>query len=123
MYNRNRVDLIGHVGADPETRNLDDGTPVATFSLAMTDRWSGDEGGKQEHTEWIRVTAWGKKAELVGRYLHKGSYVSVEGALRTRRYDKNGVTYFTTEVRANSVGFLDKKGGEAPVRDDDEAAA
>jgi single-strand DNA-binding protein len=118
MYNRNRVDIIGHLGADPDLRRLDDQTPVASFSVAMTERWNGDEGEKQERTEWVRVTAFGKKAEIVGKYLKKGSYVSVEGSLRTRRYDKDGVAHFATEVRANNIGFLDRKTSEMPVRDD-----
>jgi len=121
MYSRNRVDIIGHLGADPELRRLDDETPVANFRVAMTERWGSDE--KQERTEWIRVAAFGKLAELVGKYLKKGSYVSVEGSLRTRSYDKDGVTHYATEVRASNVGFLDKKGAPAPDVDEDEDAA
>lgn len=123
MYNRNRVDIIGHLGADPQCRRLDDETAVANFQVAMTERWGGEE--KQERTEWIRVSAFGKLAELVGKYLKKGSYVAVEGSLRTRSYDKDGVTHYATEVRANNIGFLDRKPGDAPAReldDEDEAA-
>jgi single-strand DNA-binding protein len=123
MYNRNRVDIIGHLGAAPELRRLDDQTPVASFVVAMTERWNGDDGEKQERTEWVRVTAFSKKAELVAKYLKKGSYVSVEGSLRTRRYDKDGVTHFATEVRANHIGFLDRKAGETPAGDDRASAA
>lgn len=114
----NRVTLVGHLGNDPDLRHTDGGTAVANFSLATNERWKDKSGEQKEHTEWHRIVAWGKTAELCKEYLHKGSQVYIEGKLQTRSYqDKDGVTKYTTEVVVNQVQFLGKKeggGGRAP---------
>lgn len=108
----NKVTLVGHLGNDPDLRQTDGGTAVANFSLATNERWKNKQGEAQEHTEWHRIVAWGKTAELCKEYLHKGSQVYLEGKLQTRSWqDKDGVTKYTTEVHVNQVQFLGKKEG------------
>ena len=107
----NKVILIGHLGRDPEVRYAPGGQAVANFSVATNDNWTDKSGQKQERTEWHRVVAWGKTAELCGEYLTKGRQVYLEGRLQTREWtNKEGVKQYTTEVVANQVVFL--SGGE-----------
>ena len=95
----NKVILTGNLGADPEVRYTQNGTPVATFSLATTERWKDKDGNKQESTEWHRIVAWRRLAEIAGEYLAKGSKVLVEGRMVTRKWkDQSGVERYTTEV-------------------------
>lgn len=109
----NKVILIGNLGKDPEVRWLDSGAAVCSFSVATSRQWKNSEGERQEETEWHRISVFGKLAEVCGEYLKKGRTVYVEGRLRTRQYEKDGVTHYTTEVVAEEVKFL---GGR---RDDD----
>ena len=83
----NKVQLIGHLGADPDIRYLDNGVAVTTFTLATNHRCPGDDRHAQDETEWHRIVAWGKLAELCGQLLHKGARVYVEGRLRTHRWE------------------------------------
>jgi single-strand DNA-binding protein len=96
----NRVLLCGRLGQDPEVRFIGSGKAVCTLSLATDERWTDGTGAKQQRTEWHRVEVWGKQAEACGQYLAKGRQVLVEGALRTRTYEKNGETRSVTEVVA-----------------------
>ena len=113
----NRVELIGFTGQDAEVRYTASGTPVANFSVATSEQWTDKAGKKNERTEWHRVVAWGKLAELCGQYMPKGRQVFVEGKLQTRKWeDKEGATRYATEIQATSVKFLGKapeKAGEA----------
>ncbi len=103
----NKVILIGNLGADPEIRYTQSGTPVASFSVATTERWKGHDGQQQEQTEWHRIVAWQRLAEICGEYLSKGSRVFIEGKLQTRKWqDKNGNDQYTTEIIAREMKML-----------------
>ena len=103
----NKVILIGNLGRDPELRYTQSGTPVASLSVATSRRWKGQDGQTQEQTEWHKVVAWQKLAEICNEYLSKGSKVYIEGRLQTRKWtDQNGNDRYTTEVIAQDVQFL-----------------
>jgi single-strand DNA-binding protein len=108
MAGVNKVILIGNLGRDPELRYTQSGQPVANFTLATTETWNKrDGGGKEEKTEWHRIVAWGRTAELCTQYLAKGRSVYVEGRLQTREWeDREGKKQRTTEIVANTVQFL-----------------
>lgn len=109
----NKVILIGNLGADPELKYVQDSTPVATFNVATSERWKGQDGQMKEQTEWHRVVAWRRLAETCNEYLHKGSKVYIEGKLQTRKWqDKDGHDRWTTEIVAREVQFLTPKGGD-----------
>ncbi len=109
----NKVILIGNLGADPELKYVQDGTPVASFNVATSERWKGQDGQMKEQTEWHRVVVWRRLAETCNEYLRKGSKVYIEGKLQTRKWqDKDGHDRYTTEVVARDVQFLTPKGGE-----------
>lgn len=106
----NKVILIGRLGADPEIRYTLDGKPVASFRIA-TNEVLVKNGEKETLTEWHRLVAFGRLAEICGEYLSKGSRVYVEGKLRTRKFeDKQGQTRFVTEVWVQNLQILDRKG-------------
>lgn len=123
MKSINKVTLIGHTGNAPEVRYTQGGAPVANFSLATNESWKSDTGEWQKRTEWHKIVAWGKLAEVCQEYVQKGSYLYVEGRLQTRSYDgKDGVKRYITEVKATEIGLLDRKpgldqaaGGEPPI--------
>lgn len=107
MSGVNKVILVGRLGSDPELRYTSNGNPVATLSLATSEKWKDKEGQTQEKTEWHRVILWSKLAELAGQYLSKGRQVYIEGKLQTRKWeDKEGQTRYTTEIVGNSMQFL-----------------
>jgi single-strand DNA-binding protein len=105
----NRVELIGHLGADPEARFTQSGTPIANFRVATNHRYMvGDE--ERTETEWTPIVAWRGLAEACNNYLRKGSRVYVEGRLKTRSWaDEAGQTHYRTEVQADNVIFLDSR--------------
>lgn len=114
MASLNKVMVIGNLGKDPETRDAG-GNPVANFFIAASEKWKDKNGEMQEKTEWIRVAAFGKLAEICSKYLKKGSQVYVEGRLQTRKWqDKDGKDQYMTEVVANSMQMLGSRigGGE-----------
>lgn len=112
----NRVQLIGHLGKDPESKFTPTGKKVTHFSVAISNRWKGKEGEPREYTEWVNIEAWGRLGEVSQEYLKKGSLVYLEGRLKTEKYeDKEGETRFFTKVVALAVQFLDKKDKEEPV--------
>jgi len=103
----NKAHLIGHVGRDPESRSTPGGLQVTNFSLATTDTWAGQDGKKQERTEWHRIVLWGKLAELAGQYVSKGQQLYIEGRIQSREWeDKSGQKRQTTEIVANQMLFL-----------------
>jgi single-strand DNA-binding protein len=108
----NKVILIGNLGAEPEVRYTPAGAAVANITIATSESWRDKQSGDmQERTEWHRVVFFSRLAEIVGEYLHKGSKVFVEGSLRTRKWtDKSGLDRYTTEIVANEMQMLDKKG-------------
>lgn len=116
MASLNKTQLIGNLGADVDSRFMPDGTPVATISLATTEVWKDKNSGeKQERTEWHRVVFFRGLAEVVAKYLGKGSQIYVEGRLRTRKWtDREGVERYTTEIIADEMQMLGKKEGGSP---------
>lgn len=106
----NKVILLGRLGKDPELRYTPSGAAVANFNMATDMSWKDQEGNQKQVTEWHRVVAWTKLAEIVGNYLKKGSLVYVEGRLQTRSWnDKNNVTRYTTEVIADNLTMVGPK--------------
>ncbi|WP_125718273.1 single-stranded DNA-binding protein [Flavobacterium ustbae] len=106
---RNKVQLIGNVGNDPEIKNFDNGKKNAQLTIATHERYTNDKGEKVEQTEWHRVIAWGKTAELIEKYVVKGKEIAVEGKLTHRSYDdKNGEKRYVTEVVVNEILLLSK---------------
>ena len=106
--------IIGRLGKDPEVRYTQGGQAVANFSIATDERWTDKSGEKNERTEWHKIVAWGRQAELAGEYLKKGRQVYVEGRLQTREYeDKEGIRRWSTEVVAQELQFLDSRGAGA----------
>lgn len=96
---RNKVQLVGNVGNDPEIREFEGGKKLVNLVIATNDRFTNDKGEKVEQTEWHRLVAWGKTAEIIERYVVKGKEVAIEGKLTHRSYDdKNGEKRFITEV-------------------------
>ena len=117
MSGVNKVILIGNLGADPEVRHLQNGAAVANFRIATSETYKDRQTGeKREQTEWHSIVAWRGLAEIVEKYLRKGSKVYVEGKLRTRQWqDKDGNTRYTTEIHADEMTMLDRaSGGGAP---------
>ncbi|HBD26358.1 single-stranded DNA-binding protein [Flavobacterium sp.] len=106
---KNRVQLIGHVGQEPEIKNLEGGKKLANISIATNEVYYKDNGDKVEKTEWHRVTAWGKTAEIIEKYVVKGKELGIEGKLTTRSYDdKDGNKKYITEIVANEILLLGK---------------
>jgi single-strand DNA-binding protein len=111
----NRVQLIGRLGKDPESKFTPTGKKVTHFSLAISNRWKGKEGEAKEYTEWVNIEAWGRLGEVCNEYLKKGSLVFVEGRLKTDRYEDKGESKFYTKVVALSMQMLDHKPADEPV--------
>ena len=108
----NRVQLIGRLGRDPESRFTPTGKKVAHFSIAVSSRWKSREGELKETTEWVNVEAWERLGETCQEYLQKGSLVYVEGRLKTDKYEDGGETRYFTKVVAQMVQFLDSRSVE-----------
>jgi single-strand DNA-binding protein len=109
----NKVILIGHLGADPESRAMPSGMTVANLRLATTESWKDKQSGEQqERTEWHNVALFGRLGEIAAEYLRKGSQVYIEGRLRTRKWqDKEGRDRYTTEIVGNEMQMLGGRGG------------
>jgi single-strand DNA-binding protein len=116
MYHK--IILVGNLGRDPEMRYAPSGDPITNFSMATSEKWTGQDGQKQERTIWWRVSVWGKQAETVNQYLKKGSKVLVEGSMvadpktgNPRLWSgQDGQTRASFEVRAQAVKFLSSRG-------------
>jgi len=107
----NKVILIGNLGADPEVRYAQNGSPVTTFNVATTESWKNKEGSWEDQTEWHRIVTFSHLAERCGNNLSKGSKVYIEGSLRTQKWqDKEGNPRKTTEIVARVVKNLSPKG-------------
>ncbi|MDT0685227.1 single-stranded DNA-binding protein [Autumnicola psychrophila] len=106
---RNKVQLIGHVGNDPEIVNLESGKKLAKFSIATNESYKNSKGEKITDTQWHNIVAWGKTAELIESYVPKGKEVGIEGKLTTRSYeDKEGIKRYVTEVICNEILLMGK---------------
>lgn len=107
MSGVNKVILVGRLGKDPEVRNLENGATVANFTMATSESYKDKTTGeKKEVTEWHNIVLWRGLAEIAAKYLHKGDMIYVEGKLRTRSWEKEGVTRYTTEVIGDNMTML-----------------
>ena len=112
MSGVNKVILVGRLGKDPEVRNLDNGVAVANFTMATSETYKDrTTGEKKESTEWHNIVLWRGLAEISQKYLHKGDLVYIEGKLRTRSWEKEGVTRYTTEIVADNMTMLGSRSG------------
>ena len=107
-----KIMLIGYLGRDPEVKYSQQGSAIAQFSVATSEKWKGNDGGLQEHTEWFAIKTFARLAEIVGERLHKGSRVYVEGRKRTESWgDKQtGARQYKDFVYADRIEFLDSRG-------------
>ena len=106
---KNKVQLIGHVGQEPEIKTFDGGKKLANLTIATNDSYKNDKGEKVEQTEWHKVVAWGKTADLIEKYVTKGLQIGIEGKLTHRSYDdKNGEKRYITEIVVNELLLLGK---------------
>jgi len=103
----NKAQIIGILGYDPEVRYTRKGTPVATFSVATTERWKDQDGQQKERTEWHKIVVWRRLAEICGEHLEKGSKVYIEGKIQTRKWqDEGGIDRYVTEIIGSSMEML-----------------
>ena len=109
MANLNRVQLIGRLGRDPETRFTPKGSKICQFSVAVDRKWRGADGETKERTDWFNVEAWGRLGEICQEYLGKGRLVYIEGRLQTDTYEKEGEKRYSTKVVASTMQMLDRK--------------
>ncbi|MBS1249376.1 MAG: Single-stranded DNA-binding protein [Chloroflexi bacterium] len=109
MPGLNRIQLIGHLGVDPELKHTPSGKKVCTFSVAVNRQWKNKEGDKKEATDWFNIEAWGRLGEICEEYLKKGSLIFLEGRLQTDRYEQDDETRYFTKVVASQMQMLDKK--------------
>jgi single-strand DNA-binding protein len=117
MASLNQCNFIGNVGRDPEIRFTQDGKAIANFSIAVTEKWNGNE-----KTEWVRCVAFGKIAEVISDYVKKGTPLFITGRMQTRQWEKDGVTRYTTEIVVNQMQMLGKTPDTQPSgpRSDDQ---
>ncbi|MCS6906505.1 MAG: single-stranded DNA-binding protein [Anaerolineales bacterium] len=117
----NRVQLIGRLGTKPTTRYTPKGRKVTSFTLAVGQRWRDKNGATHETTDWFSVEVWGKLGEICEQYLNKGRLVYIEGKLRTRRINHNGVTRYTARVIAKQMQILDRRRKEEePITEEEQ---
>lgn len=119
----NKASIIGNLGSDPDMRYTQSDTAVCNISVATTERWKNKDGERVEETEWHRVVAFGKLAEIMGEYLRKGSQVYIEGKIKTEKYtDKEGIERYSTKIYANEMKMLGGRGDsqreERPAREE-----
>ena len=113
MSSVNKIFLLGNVGKEPETRAFANGDGVTSFSVATSDSWKDKASGElKSQTEWHNVVCYRKLSEIASRIVKQGSKVFVEGKLKTRKWEKDGVTHYKTEIEASQLLVLDKKTGE-----------
>lgn len=109
MASVNKAIIVGNLGKDPEVRYMPNGEAVANFSIATTENWKDKSGVKQEKTEWHNIVMYRRLAEIAGEYLKKGAPVYIEGRLQTRKWEKDGVTRYTTEIIGDQMQMLGSK--------------
>ncbi|MES1214126.1 MAG: single-stranded DNA-binding protein [Bacteroidota bacterium] len=110
---KNKVQLIGNLGGKPEVKNIEDGKKLARFSMATSENYRNAQGEKVTETQWHRLVAWGKVAEIAEKYLDKGKEIAIEGKLINRSYtDKNGNKKYITEIQVSELLMLGVKPNE-----------
>ena len=115
MGSVNSVFIVGHLGADPEVKHMQNNRAVCNLSVATSEQWKDKSGQKQEKTEWHRISVFGEQAESCGKYLAKGRLVAIQGKLQTRSYEKDGQKHYATDIIADRITVLG--GGERGHRD------
>jgi single-strand DNA-binding protein len=120
----NKCIFMGHMGADPALTYLPDGRGVVNFSIACGERWKDKATGEvKERTEWIRCVGFGRRAEVISEYFSKGSQIYVEGKMRTREYEKDGVKHWATEIVIDNFDFCGQRSGGNEAKAQQQAAA
>ncbi len=119
MAGINKVILVGNLGKDPEVRHLEGGASVASFSLATSEVYKDKSGNRKEQTEWHNIVVWRGLADIAEKYLRKGMTIYLEGKIRTRSYDKDGIKHYSTEIVADSFTMLGKKENNQSTPGDD----
>jgi single-strand DNA-binding protein len=114
MASLNKVCIIGRMGKDPELRRAQSGVAVTSFSLATSEKYKDKQGNQQEETEWHNCSIWNKGAEIIAQYCQKGSLLYVEGKLKTRSWEDNGVKKYATDIVVRDFQFLSPKGDSQP---------
>ncbi len=123
MAGVNKVILVGHLGRDPELRYTQNGQAVANFSLATTESYAKRDGEREDRTEWHRIVAWGRLAEICAEYLSKGRQVYVEGRIQTREWeDREGEKRRTTEIVAREMQMLGRRGETSETTEEPQSA-
>lgn len=123
MASVNKVILVGNLGRDPEVRYMPNGEAVCNFSIATTENWKDKSGVKQEKTEWHNIVLYRRLAEIAGEYLKKGRPVYIEGRLQTRKWEKDGVTRYSTEIVGDQMQMLGSKGDSGGASYDGDQSA
>lgn len=114
----NKVILVGNLGADPEVNDVN-GSKVANFRIATSETYTDKQGAKQTNTEWHSIVAWRNLAEIIEKYVKKGSQVYVEGKLQTRSWEKDGVKHYSTEILISTLKMLGGKKEDSNHHSDD----
>ena len=123
MAGVNKVILVGHLGRDPELRYTQNGQAVANFSLATTESYAKRDGEREDRTEWHRIVAWGRLAEICAEYLSKGRQVYIEGRIQTREWeDREGEKRRTTEIVAREMQMLGRRGETSETTEEPQSA-
>ena len=112
----NKITLIGHVGKEPEIKQVND-TKLATFSLATKETWKNKEGKKQEATEWHNIEVWGPLANVVENWVNKGDLLFISGKIKTDKYEKDGQDRYITKVVGRELIMLGSKGDNSPKKE------
>jgi single-strand DNA-binding protein len=120
MATLNRVQIIGRLGRDPETRYTPTGKKVTNFSVAVGRRWKNEEGEVKEATDWFNIEVWGRLGEFCQEFLGKGRLVYIEGRLHTDRVEQGDDVRYYTKVVALNVQILDRKPEEKAVEEEEE---
>jgi single-strand DNA-binding protein len=111
MAGVNKVILVGNLGKDPEIKTFENGRKVAKFPLATSETYTDRNGQRQEKTEWHNIVFWGNIADVIEKYLKKGSQIYMEGKLATRSYEQDGVKKYITDIEGNTMTMLGRPGG------------
>lgn len=118
MAGVNKVILVGNLGKDPEVRHLEGDKVIAKFPLATSESYKDKSGNRMEQTEWHNIVVWKGLAEIAEKYLKKGTTIYLEGKIRTRNYEKDGVKHYTTEIVGDSFTILSKRENNSSAADD-----
>lgn len=110
MANLNKIQVIGNITKDLELKTLTNGTPVLSTTVAVNEKWKNKDGEYEESTEWVNVVLWRQSAEFASKYINKGDSVYVEGKMKTRSWEQDGVKKYATEVQASEIQIVKKSG-------------